>query len=151
MATRQLAGKLRSNWHSNVTPKPLSNNWLLGFLKQCKYLKLNKGNHLDMPRVRENAAGLISQFFKLYADYINIYNILPNNIRNLDEAGFKIGDSTKNTQYLVPNNRPTVISHDTSGLVTVLETISRTGTVRKPIFIYKRVHQMENWFPSVIT
>ena len=51
MATRQLAGKLRSNWHSNVTPKPLSNNWLLGFLKRCKYLKLNKGNHLDMPRV----------------------------------------------------------------------------------------------------
>ena len=151
MATRQPAGNLRSNWHSNVTPKPLSNNWLLGFLKRCKYLKLNKGNHLDMPRVRENAAGLISQFFKLYADYINIYNILPDNIWNLDEAGFKIGDSTKNTQYLVPNNRPTVISHDTSELVTVLEMISRTGKVGKPFFIYKGVHQMENWFPDVIT
>ena len=104
-----------------------------------------------MPRVQENAEGLISQFFKLYADYINIYNILPDNIWNLDEAGFKIGDSTKNIQYLVPNNRPTVISRDTSELVTVLEMISRTGKVGKPFFIYKGVHQMENWFPDVIT
>ena len=104
-----------------------------------------------MPRIQDDAGGLISQFFKLYADYINIYNILPDNIWNLDEAGFKIGDSTKNIQYLVPNNRPTVISRDTSELVTVLEMISRTGKVGKPFSIYKGVHQMENWFPSVIT
>ena len=39
MATRRLAGKLRSNLDPEVTPKPLSNNWLLGFLRQCKYLK----------------------------------------------------------------------------------------------------------------
>ena len=151
MATRKLAGKLRSNWDPKVTPEPLSNSWLLGFLKRCKYLKLNKGNHLDMPRVRENAEHLISQFFKLYTDYINTYNILPDDIWNLDEAGFKIGDSTRNIQYLVPNNRPTIVSHDTSELVTVLEMISRTGKVGKPFFIYKGVHQMENWFPGVIT
>jgi len=29
--------------------------------------------------------------------------------------------------------------------------ISRTGKVGKPLFIYKEVHQMENWFPAVIT
>ena len=134
-----------------VTPKPLSNSWLLGFLKRSKYLKLSKGNHLDMSRVQENAEGLISQFFKLYTDCINTYNILPDDIWNLDEAGFKIGDSTRNIQYVVPKNRPTVISRDTSELVTVLEMISRTGKVGKPFFIYKGVHQMENWFPGVIT
>ena len=151
MATRRLAGKLRSILNPEVTPKPLSNSWLLGFLKRSKYLKLSKGNHLDMSRVQENAEGLISQFFKLYTDYINTHNILPDDIWNLDEAGFKIGDSTRNIQYVVPKNRPTVISHDTSELVTVLEMISRTGKVGKPFFIYKGVHQMENWFPDVIT
>ena len=151
MATRQLAGKLRSNWDPEAIPGPLSNSWLLGFLKRCKYLKLNKENHLDMPRVRENAGGLISQFFKLYTDYINIYSILPDDIWNLDEAGFKIGDSTKDIQYLVLNNRPTTVSYDTSGPVTVLEMISRAGKVGKPFFIYKGIHQMENWFFDVIT
>ena len=149
MATRKLAGNLRSNWHSNVTPKPLSNSWVVGFLKRCKYLKLNKENHLYMPRTRENAGGLISQIFKLYTDYVNTYNILPDDIWNLDEAGFKIGDSTSDIQYLDPNNRPTFGSHDTSELVMVLEMISRTGKAGKPFFIYKGVHQMENWFPGV--
>mgnify|MGYP003099063152 CR=1 FL=1 len=151
MATRRLAGKLRSNWDPHVAPKLLSNNWLLGFVRRCKYLKLNKGRRLDMPRVQENAGYLISQFFMLYTDYVDTYNILPDDIWNLDEAGFKIGDSTRNIQYVVPKNRPTVISRDTSELVTVLEMISRTGKVGKPFFIYKGVHQMENWFPGVIT
>ena len=104
-----------------------------------------------MPRVRENAGHLISQFFKLYTDYVDTYNILPDDIWNLDEAGFKIGDSTTNIQYLVPNNRPSIVSHDTSELVMMLEMISRTGKVGKPFFIYKGVHQMKNWFPGVIT
>ena len=69
----------------------------------------------------------------------------------MHEAGVNIGNSTRNIQYVVPKNRPTVISHDTSELVTVLEMISRTGKVGKPLFIYKEVHQMENWFPAVIT
>ena len=64
---------------------------------------------------------------------------------------FKIGDSTRNIQYLVPNNRPTIVSHDTSELETVLEMISRTAKVGKSFFIYKGVHQMKNWFPDVIT
>ena len=151
MATRRLAGKLRSNWDPHVAPKLLSNNWLLGFLRRCKYLKLNKRKTLDMPRVRGNAEHLISRFFKLYTDYVNTHNILPDDIWNLDEAGFKIGDSATNIQYLVPNNGPTIVSDDTSELVMVLELISRTGKVGKPFFIYKGVHQMENWFSGVIT
>ena len=104
-----------------------------------------------MPRTRENAGGLISQIFKLYTDYVNTYNILPDDIWNLDEAGFKIGDSTSDIQYLVPNNRPTFGSHDTSELVMVLEMISRTGKAGKPFFIYKGVRRMENLFLVVIT
>ena len=151
METRQLAGNLRSNWDSKAIPGPLSNNWLLGFVRRCKYLKLNNGTHLDMPRVQENAEYLISQFFMLYTDYVDTYNILPDDIWNLDEARFKIGDPTTNIQYLVSNNRPSIASYDSSELVTTLEMISRTGKVGKPFFIYKGVHQMENWFPGVST
>ena len=52
---RELAGNLKSNLDSKATPEPLSNRWLLGFLKRCKYLKLNNFKYLDIPRVRENA------------------------------------------------------------------------------------------------
>jgi len=64
---------------------------------------------------------------------------------------FKIGDSITNIQYLDPNNIPIINSHDTSELVTTLEMISRAGKVGKPFFIYKGVHQMENWFPGTST
>ena len=87
----------------------------------------------------------------LYTDYVDTYNILPDDIWNLDEARFKIGDPTTNIQYLVFNNRPSIASYDSSELVTTSEMISRTGKVGKPFFIYKGVHQMENWFPGVIT
>ena len=57
-----------------------------------------------------------------------------------------------NIQYLDPNNRPIIDSHDTSELVTMLEMSSRTGKVEKPFFfIYKGVHQIENWFPGTST
>ena len=151
MATKRLAGNLKSNLDSKATPGPLSNSWLLEFLRRCKYLKLSKENHLDMSRVQENAEGLISQFFMLYIDYVDTYNILPDDIWNLDKSGFKIGDSTINIQYLVPSSAPSIVFQDFSELVTVLEMISRTGRGKKPFFIYKGVHQMENWFPGVIT
>lgn len=151
MATRKLAGSLKSNWDSKVTPRPLSNNWLLGFLKRCKYLKVNEEHQLGIPRVQENAGDLISQFFMLYTDYVDTCNILPDDIWNIDEAVFKIENSTGNSQYLAPNNGSSVDSNDTSELVTVLEIISRTGKVGKPFFVYKGVHHMESWFPGVIT
>ena len=94
---------------------------------------------------------MVSQFFKLYTDYVDIYNILPDDLWNLDEAVFKIEDPTTNIQYLVPNDSPSIVSHDTSELVTTLVMILRTGKVGNPFFIYKGVHQMENWFPGVIT
>ena len=92
MEARRLAANLKSNWQSEATPGPLSINWLLGFLRQCKCLRLNKENYLGIPRVRKNAGHLISPFFKLYIDYVDTYNILPYDIWNLDKAVFKIGD-----------------------------------------------------------
>ena len=80
MVTKRLAENLKSNLDSKATPGPLSNSWLLEFLRRCNYLKLSKENHLDMSRVQENAEGLISQFFMLYIDYVDTYNILPDDI-----------------------------------------------------------------------
>ena len=42
-------------------------------------------------------------------------------------------------QYSVLHSRPNIISYDTSGQVTVLEMITRTGKANKPLFIYKEV------------
>lgn len=150
METRKLAGKLKYGVFSLDNSKPLSDNWLLGFLSRSKYLKLKKGKHLDMPRIRENGAELISLFFDLYTYYINAFNIHPDCIWNLDEAGFRIGESTDRLDLVVPDNAPHTVSHDSSELVTALEMISRTGKVGKPLFIYKGVHQMVGWFPGTI-
>ena len=62
---------------------------------------MNEGKHLDISMVWENAKYSILQFLKWYTDYVNTYNILPYDIWNLDEAGFKIEDSTTCIQYLI--------------------------------------------------
>ena len=148
---RKLAGLFKCNWDdSKDIPKTLSNSWFLGFLKRCKYINLNEEQHLDMPTAQEKAEDSISQFFKLYTDYVDTCTILPDDIWNLDEAVFTTGDSTTNSQYVVPNSTPSTVSHDTSELVTVLEMISRTGKIGIPFFIYKGDHQMKSWFPGTI-
>ena len=68
-----------------------------------QFIELKKAKNLDMPRVRENGSTLISLFFKLYAYYIDTFNILRENIWNLDEGGFKIGETIQNIKILVCN------------------------------------------------
>ena len=52
-----------------------------------------------MPMAWENAKHLILQFSFQVMHHVDAYNILPDDIRNLDEAGFKIGHSTISIQY----------------------------------------------------
>lgn len=103
-----------------------------------------------MSRVRENGTKLLLLFFELYIYYISEFNLVPDDIWNLDEAGFKIGESTDDIELLVSSNASHVISHDSSEPVTVLEMISKTGKVGKPLLIYKGVHQMVSWLSDNI-
>lgn len=106
------------------------------------------GKFIHIASVHENDKKLNSLFFHLYTHYINAFNILPDDIWNLDEAGFKIRESTDDIQFIIPTKNSDIIFHDSSELVTALEMFSRTGKVGKPFLIYKGVDQMVSWFPG---
>lgn len=150
--TRILAGKLKYDWlFSPENSIILSNNWLLGFASRCENIEIINGKVMDIPRAHENGEKLISLFFDLYRYYINEFNILPDDIWNLDKAWFKIEESTKRLKLLVPDITSHAVSDDSSEVVTALEMISKAGKIGKPLLIYKGVDQMENWFPGVVT
>lgn len=138
VTTRKLARKLKYDGLSPENCKPLSNNWLKGFLSRYKYLKLKLDNHLYLPRLRKNAENLIWLLFDLYMYYISFYNILPDDIWNLDEAGFRIVELTNKLEILVPDTAPNIISRDSSKLVTVLEMTLKVGSL-KNLYSHMRV------------
>lgn len=146
--TRKLAGKLKYDGLSPNDIKLLSDNWFKGFLSRCKYLNLSKGNLLGISRARENGKTIISLFFDLYFYYIDMFNINSDDIWSLDEAQFKINESSNEIQLSVIDNSLGDFSHDSFDLVTALEMISKTGKVGKPLLIFKDGDQMTSWVPG---
>ena len=123
-----------------------SSTWLSAFIHRSRFLERKRHGKLDFPRVRESGERLIGLFFELLAYYEETFHVTLNNVWNLDEAGFKCGESRAGGFGVVPLGAAHTVSHDSSELVTVLEAISATGKIGMPLFIYKGVHLMEAWF-----
>lgn len=138
----KLAGKIIST--SGYIP---TNKWLDAFIRRSTFLIKNRNKHIDSPRIREGGEALITLFFDLLRYYIEKFEVQPHNIWNLDEVGFKIGETALNQFVVTSRDAQYSQSNDSSELVTVLEVISAAGEVGDPLFIYKGEFLMRSWFP----
>lgn len=143
---RILAQKILSKFV--VNPPLPSKTWLDNFIKRSPYLIKKSTGQLDMPSIRESGEQLIHLFFDLFLYYQNKFDVESKDIWNLDEAGFKIDETSGKIEVMAPRNTHNTITHESSELVTVLEVISGDGEVGKPLFIYQRNSLMEAWFPE---
>lgn len=66
---------------------------------------------------------------------------------NLDEAGFKIGESATRSMVIAPLGARNNVTHETSENVTLLEIVSADGVLGDPLFNHRGKHLMEAWFP----
>ena len=127
-----------------------STSWLNGFLARSKVLQRNKKGKIDLPRVRAGGETLIRLFFERLEKYEKLLGIPPSRIWNLDECGFKDGETSTSAWGIAPKKYHNNVSYDSSELCTVLECISVTGALLYPLYIYKGVHVMNSWIPSTV-
>lgn len=129
--TRTLAGLL------NDKGRRLSDNWMKMFLKRFPAFETINGKPIDTPLVKENTKNPISRFFNTFFFHVTGLDIEDDRIFSIDEAGFKVEHETDRAKVVMPGRAHHIKSYDSSELVTILEVISKSGTVGKPLFICK--------------
>lgn len=128
--TRKFAAKLKGK------EGPLSPSWVLGFLKRHPKFLIADTGHLDILQNEETAESPISIFFKEYFFYVNNLKVAQDRIFYLDEACFRI-ESLNSAQIVIPGRASHIKSYDCLEFLTVLEFISKDGTIGEPLFVCK--------------
>ena len=93
---------------------------------------------------------MIRLFFERLEKYEKLLGVPPSRIWNLDECGFKVGETSTSAWEIAPKKYHNNVSYDSSELCTVLECISATGALLNPLYNYNGVHVMDSWIPSTV-
>jgi len=93
---------------------------------------------LECCRARALNQTHVTGFFDILTKLVEEYNIVPENIYNMDEKGIQMGVG-KSTLVLVDRNQKTVyqLENGNRELVTVIETVCADRTALRPSVIYK--------------
>jgi len=123
--------------------QPQKNNWCSRFVKRHKdsvdsrYLST-----LDLARHKADSRASYGQYFEIIGNKIEEYGITMQNIYNMDEKGFVIGQIQKSKRIFTTStykeDRLAVAGQDGNReWITVLATICADGTALSPALIYK--------------
>ena len=89
----------------------------------------------------------ILNFFEMYSELMEKYEIQPQNLYNMDEKGIQLGIGRQNQAVLVDRDQKTVHSVQTGNrdLVTVIECICADGTAIHPSVVFAGKRRDLSW------
>jgi len=99
-------------------------------------------NTLDLARYKADSKASYSQYFEIIGNKIEEYSITMQNVYNMDEKGFIIGQIQKSKRVFIistyKEDKLAVAGQDGNReLITVLATICADRTALSPALIYK--------------
>lgn len=137
--------KIVANIAQEICGKKPSKNWSTRFVARHKdQLDARYLNTLDLARHEADSRASYEHYFDILSARIKEYDILPENMYNMDEKGFLIGKLQKTqrvfTKDLYKQGRLGGAGQDGSReWITVVATICADGTSLSPTLIYKAV------------
>lgn len=120
-----------------------SKNWSSRFVaRHSAELDSRYLNTLELARHKADTKASYEEYFSIMGKKIREYNILPENMYNMDEKGFLLGKLQKTQRVFTKGlyNHGKVLSSGEDGSrewVTVLAAICADGTPLSPVLIYK--------------
>jgi hypothetical protein len=140
-----------SHIEDNIIPRPLGKMWAYDFLKRHEEFFKSRRHLKELDRGISENPGDIRWWFGCYTNVIEAYGIQPQDIYNMDETGFRIGQGRRidavYTRY--PGNAPSIDSASKRQLVTSVECISQDGWVLPPLLILPGEVQLRDWYELV--
>jgi hypothetical protein len=134
-----------NNIAAELAGRPPSKNWCSRFVSRHRdKLDGRYLNTIDLSRHKADSRASYKQYFETIGRKIEEYQITTDNIYNMDEKGFMIGQLQKShrvfTKDTYKSNKLVVIGQDGNReWITVLATICADGTALSPTLIYKAI------------
>ena len=136
---QHLAGELAYSLERRPTSKPLSNNWLYGFLRRWndRLSSLNPRS-LETTRAKGSTPEAISNYYSELESVLLKYglNDKPQLIYNLDETGLQPEHRPPNV-IAPPESKPQAITSPRSTTVTLIGCANAIGNSLPPYFVFK--------------
>ena len=136
---QHLSGELAFDMGRRKENKPLSNNWLYGFLRRWNdRLSTLNPRKLESNRAKCATPEAVSLYFENLQDIISKYNLnnKPQCIYNLDETGLQPEHRPPNV-IAPPNSKPQAIVSPRSTTTTLIGCVNALGNALPPFFIFK--------------
>jgi len=129
-----------------ISGKQIGASWPKRFRKRHPDLKMKKTVGLEKARAKALNETTVKEFFDMIVDVIKEYNILPENIYNMDEKGIQLGIGARITA-MIDRDQQTVYSLEDGNreLVTVIETICADGSILHPSVIFQGLRRNPEW------
>ena len=117
-----------------------SKRWVYCFLERNPRLALRRPTGLDAVRARNFNPAIVSQHFCLLGDFLQKYDVPPENMYNMDEKGIQLGGGRKldGTRYLFSRDQRNRMKTQSANLelVTTIECVAADGSSLKPCFVF---------------
>jgi hypothetical protein len=134
----QCAAAISGQWVGETWPKR--------FHKHHLDLKMKKTVGLGKAHAKALNQFAIDEFFEMLTDIIKEFNILPQNLYNMDEKGIQLGIGAR-IMAMIDCEQKIVysIKDGNRELVTVIETICADGSVLHPSVIFQGWRRSPDW------
>ena len=128
--------------------QPLGKICITGFLRRNPEIKTIRGKRIDSKRINGASTDRIKAFFALL-DLPEIEKIQPQHRYNMDETGILEGQGSNGLVLGVSEKAIIIKKQPGSRTWTIIiECISATGIVLKPLVIFKGKSVQQQWFPK---
>ena len=128
--------------------KPLGEHFITRFVRRHPQLKSGYSRTLDAVQLSALDPSLVEAFFSEFNTLKTEYNIDLEDIYNMDETGFQMGQNQ--ADYVVYNStqgRPVEAGSENTNWVTIIECIGVQSSI-KPYMIFKGKRPETNWLPD---
>ena len=133
------AGRIAHSLGRRDTPKPLSINWVYGFLKRWESrLKSAKPSALDTYRAQSCTPESVAAYFTNLETTMARLDLLnkPQFVFNMDETG--ISPEHRPSNVLAPKNeKPNTVTSPRSATTTMIACANASGSCIPPYFVFK--------------
>ena len=132
------------------TSEPLSKNWIAQYLKKYPHMKRLKQKTKEIDRSASEELQVYRQYFREFKEEVDEKDILPGNIYNIDETGFRI--SIGGNQWIITmdihrlHHSPSDTNRD---YTTSVEAVSGDRVVVEPMMILKDINHLEKWYIQI--
>jgi hypothetical protein len=129
-----------------ISGRHIGEAWPRRFCKRHPDLKMKKMTGLEKAHAKALNQFAVNEFFDMLMEVMKEYDILPENLYNMDEKGIQLGIGARVTA-MVDRDQKTVysIGDGNQELVTVIETICANRSVLHPSIIFQGQRRSSEW------